>query len=150
MRKPFNKIKIVEQAMAGELTKVQIRAGIKRAQSLGFDDVAKKLADHLFQTKEFFDDGVSNEVKDRVAKGISKLKSMGIHPRRTEQMLARYGVRRTIGRIVLNAEVGKNFLALKDAGHLELTAEATVVDFYQHFHSEAVEAAKKKLSGLSW
>ena len=74
---------------------------------------------------------------DRVAKGISALKTLGHHSSRTEQILRRYGVIQALNRIAKNPNSLANFDRLKNADLLYLTAEAAILDYQDFFSAPA-------------
>jgi hypothetical protein len=142
---PFNGKQLLEAAEAGELTPTQVRQAIKRATELGLYDIARKLTEYLVQANEFAIDGASQELRERVAKGISLLKGLGYHPNRTHQKLNKKGVVITLNDIAVDMEIGDNFRRMMSAGYKDYTTEAIVRDFPEFFSKEAVNASLEKL-----
>ena len=149
MAKPsFNAKKIIDAAEAGELSNADIRKAIKRADELGLKEVVTKLSTKLVQPQAFADDNTPEALRDRVAKGVSALKTLGYHPNRTEQMLRRHGVIETLNRIAKNPNSSANFDRLKHAKMLHLTAEAIILDYQEFFSEAAIQVAKNKIENL--
>jgi hypothetical protein len=112
---------------------------------LGKTDAAAELRLHLVQSLSFAGDAAPEEVRDRVAKGVSALKSMGHSLTRTEPMLRKHGVIESLNRIAKYPEATKNFDRLCAAGLKNLTAEAVVLDFPHLFSEKAIAVARKRL-----
>jgi hypothetical protein len=143
--KPFNSAAAVADAKAGRLTGADLRKAIKRAEDLGKTEVAAELRLYTVQAFSFAGDAAPEEVRDRVAKGVSALKAMGHSLSRTTPMLKRHGVIETLNRIAKYPEATKNFDRLCAAGLKHLTAEAVVLDFQHLFSERAIAVAKKRL-----
>ncbi len=147
--KTFNSKAIIELADAGELTNAEIRKAIKRADELGLREVVGKLQTKLVQPESFANDNTPTELRDRVAKGISALKTLGYHPNRTEQMLRRHGIIETLNRIAKNQNSSENFDRLRNANMLHLTAEAIILDYKQFFSEQAINLAQLRIDSIS-
>ena len=144
-RAPFNGKKIVEAAEAGELSPQEIRQAIRKATELGLYDIARILSAYLVQSFEFPNDGAPEELKKKVAKGISLLKGLGIHPNRTEQMMKRRGVIATLNHIGTHIAISPNMKKMIAHGYYEYTTEAIILANQQFFSEEAIAASKEKL-----
>jgi len=146
--KSFNAKAIIELADAGKLTNAEIRKAIKRADELGLRDVVSKLQTKLVQPESFADDNTPDDLRDRVAKGVSALKTLGYHPNRTEQMLRKHGIIETLNRISKNTGSSTNFDRLRNANMLHLTAEAIILDYQEFFSKEAISLAQLRIDSV--
>ena len=147
--KTFNAKSIIELADAGKLTNTEIRKAIKRADELGLREVVGKLQTKLVQPESFANDNTPIDLRDRVAKGISALKTLGYHPNRTEQMLRRHGIIETLNRIAKNQNSSENFDRLRNANMLSLTAEAIILDYQEYFSEQAIALAQARIDSLN-
>lgn len=144
-RRSINLQVALEEARAGRLRSSELRKVIKAAEELGKATIAKELKLYLVESAGFAGDAAPPEVRDRVAKGISALTSMGEPLSRTKQMLKRHGIIETINRIARYRDSTKNFEKLCAANLEHLTAEAIVLDYPHLFEPRAVEVARKRL-----
>ena len=99
----------------------------------------------MVDSAAFAGDSAPDEVRERVAQGISALTARGSTLSRTRQMLKKYGVVETINRIGRNPASSKNFDLLCSANLQHLTAEAIILDFPELFDEKAIEVARKRL-----
>ena len=144
-KRVFNEREVLAEAKAGSLRGAELRKAIKIAEDFGKTSVANELKLFLVDKASFAGDDAPEEVRDRVAKGISALTTMGNSLARTRQMLKRHGVIETLNRIAKNPASTKNFDRLCAANKEHLTAEAIILDFPHLFGSKAVEVARKRL-----
>lgn len=133
---------------AGELPPQEVRRAIKRATDLGLFDVARKLTEYLVQASELANDSAPKELKERVAKGISLLKGLGVHPNRTIQMLGRRGVIATLNHIGTHIAISPNMKLMIAHGYYDYTTEAIILAYPQFFSEESISASKEKLKNL--
>jgi hypothetical protein len=144
-KRTFNENEILVEAQAGNLRGAELRKYIKIAEEFGKVSVANELKQFLVDSASFAGDDAPKEVRDRVAKGISALTTMGNSLTRTRQMLKRHGVIETLNRIAKNPASTKNFDKLCAANKEHLTAEAIILDFPHLFDSKAIQLAQKRL-----
>lgn len=144
-KRVFNENEVLAEAKAGSLRGAELRKAIKIAEEFGKSSVANELKLFLVDSASFAGDEAPDEVRDRVAKGISALTAMGNSLSRTRQMLKRHGVIETLNRIAKNPASAKNFERLCAANLENLTAEAIILDFPHLFDSKAIELAQKRL-----
>jgi len=144
-KRVFNENEVLAEAKAGSLRGAELRKAIKIAEEFGKSSVANELKLFLVDSASFAGDEAPDEVRDRVAKGISALTAMGNSLSRTRQMLKRHGVIETLNRIAKNPASTKNFERLCAANLENLTAEAIILDFPHLFDSKAIELAHKRL-----
>jgi hypothetical protein len=142
----FNLHKVLEEARAGRLVGAELRRAIKIAQEFGKQEIAEQLKLYVVPSVSFAGDAAPQEVRDRVAKGVSALKAMGEPLSRTTPMLRKYGVVGTLNRIAKNPAASKNFNKLRAAGLESFTAEAMVLDYPHLFDPKAVAVARKRLA----
>jgi hypothetical protein len=84
--KTFDKKAVITAAKAGTLTGAPLRAAIRRAGDLGLTDVEKELKMYVVSGSSFAGDLAPEEVRDRVAQGVSALTALGFPLSRTKQM----------------------------------------------------------------
>ena len=143
--KTFDSRKTLEGAKAGQLKGAELRKAIARADDLGLKVLVGELKFFLVSADAFAGDDAPEDVRDRVAKGMSALTAMGHTLSRTRQMLKRNGVIETLNRIGQYPASSKNFERLCDAGLENLTAEAIVLDHPELFSEKAVEVLRARL-----
>jgi len=141
----FNFESMLVAAQSGELTGAALKKAIKLAQDFGKSEISRKMQLCVVQSSSFAGDAAPEEVRARVAQGISALNGMGHTLSRTKQMIGRHGVIETMNRIAKYADSTKNFDRLREAGLEHLTAEAIVLDYPDLFSKEAVEYSRKRL-----
>lgn len=144
-KRVFNEKEVLAEAKAGSLRGAELRKAIKIAEEFGKASVANELKLFLVGSASFAGDDAPEEVRDRVAKGISALTTMGNSLTRTRQMLKRHGVIETLNRITKNSASTKNFDRLCAANLENLTAEAIILDFPHLFDPKAIQLAQKRL-----
>ncbi len=144
-KRTFNENEILAEAKAGGLCGAELRKSIKIAEEFGKTSVANELKQFLVDSASFAGDDAPEEVRDRVAKGISALTTMGNSLTRTRQMLKRHGVIETLNRIAENPASTKNFDKLYEANLENLTTKAIIMDFPHLFDPKAIELAQKRL-----
>lgn len=108
-KRTFNQHAILAEARAGRLVGEALRKAIKIADEMGNQTIADELKLFLVQSAGFAGDSAPPEIRERVAKGISALTSMGEPLSRTKQMLKKHGVIETINRIAKYPNATKNF-----------------------------------------
>jgi hypothetical protein len=145
LKRTFDPGAVLRAAKEGTLTGSELRKAMKTAEELGLGDTARELQLHVVQPSSFAGDAAPEEIRTRIAQGISALSAMGHSLSRTRQMLKRHGVIETINRIAKLPASTKNFEKLCAARLEHLTAEAIVLDFPQYFSSQAIEVAHKRL-----
>jgi len=143
--KTFDSRKTLEGAKAGQLKGAELRKAIARADDLGLKVLVGELKFFLVSADAFAGDDAPEDVRERVAKGMSALTAMGHTLSRTRQMLKRNGVIETLNRIGQYPASSKNFERLCDAGLENLTAEAIVLDHPELFSEKAVEVSRARL-----
>jgi len=142
----FNENEVLAEAKAGSLRGAELRKAIKIAEEFGKSSVANELKLFLVESANFAGDEAPDEVRDRVAKGISALTAMcNSLTLRTRHMRKKHGVIETLNHIAKNPASAKNFERLCAAKLEHLTAEAIIIDFPHLFDSKAVEVARKRL-----
>ena len=144
-KRTFNQQAILADARAGRLAGEALRKAIKIADEMGNNAVAAELKLFLVQPAGFAGDSAPPEIRERVAKGMSALTSMGEPLSRTKQMLKKHGVIETINRIAKYPNATKNFDKLCEAGLESLTAEAIVLEYPDLFSPQALEVARRRL-----
>lgn len=144
-KRTFDPGAVLRTAKEGTLKGSELRKAIKTAEELGLADVARELQLYIVQPASFAGDAAPEEIRARIARGISALSSMGNSLSRTRQMLKKHGVIETINRISKHVASTKNFAKLCEAGLEHLTAEAIVLDFPEYFSKQAIETARKRL-----
>lgn len=144
-RRTFNPDAALLDAKAGRLRGSELRKAIKVAEEFGKTAVASELRLYLVESASFAGDDAPQEVRDRVAQGISALTAMGHPLSRTRQMLKKHGVIETMNRIARYPDSSKNFERLCEAKLEHLTAEAIILDFPDLFDAKAVAMARKRL-----
>ena len=135
----------LSDARGGRLRGTALRKAIKLAEEFGKTAAADELRLYLIDPESFAGDAAPDDVKRRVAQGMSALRAMGHRLSRTEQMLKQHGVIGTINRIGVNHKASDNFERLRRANLVHLTAEAIVLDYPDLFDSKAIEIARKRL-----
>ncbi len=148
MAKPartFSAAAVLSSARAGTLTGAALRRAIKTAEEFGLADVVRQLRFCTVSPASFAADAAPEEVRDRVARGMSALSAMGHSLSRTRQMLKKYGAVETLNRIAQYPESTRNFERLREAGLEDLTAEAIVLDYPQLFSEQAITVAHERL-----
>lgn len=148
MAKPvrtFSAAAVLSSARAGTLTGAALRRAIKTAEEFGLAEVVRELRFCTVSPASFAVDDAPQEVRDRVARGVSALSAMGHSLARTRQMLKKYGTIETLNRIAEYPESNKNFERLRGAGLEELTAEAIVLDYPTLFNDQAINVAHERL-----
>jgi len=142
----FDAARCLAEARAGKLSAAQVRKAIAQAEQFGNVPVAKELALYVVSATAFAGDEAPQEVRDRVARGVSVLIDRGEPLSRTRQMFKRHGVVETLNRIARYPAASKNFDTLCNAGFVHLTAEAIVLDFPKLFSQAAVQVAQRRLA----
>ena|SRR5579859_4859990 len=144
--KTFDSRKILEAAKSGLLKGAELRKAITRADDLGLKALVGELTFFLVSADAFAGDNAPNEVRERVAKGLSVLTGMGRTLSKTRQMLKKNGVIETLNRIGQYPASSTNFERLRDAGLENLTAEAIVLDYPELFSEKTVEVSRARLN----
>lgn len=144
-RRTFNPQAVLADAKSGQLTGAALQRAIKIAEEFGNVQAADQLRLYVVSSKAFAGDAAPQEVRDRVAMGVSALTAMGEPLSRTKQMLRRHGVIGTLNRIAQYPDATKNFDRLRAAGKEQFTAEAIVLDYPDLFDAAAVTVARKRL-----
>lgn len=142
----YNFGKLLTQAQQGGINKKELKKIIKAAQDFGFNSIAEQFQLYVYQPANIATDQAPVAVLERVAQGISYLNAQGIPLTRTKQMLKRHGVIETIHRITADAKPSKNLETLANSHHLDLSAEAIVLDHPELFSEKVLTLAKMKLS----
>jgi len=143
--KVFDPRAVLEAAKAGRLKGAELRKAIKRADELGMKAVVQALQLYLVSPEAFAGDAAPQEVRDRVAQGVSALNAMGHSLSRTIPMFKKHGVIETLNRLASKTVATDNFDRLTAAGLQHLTAEAIVLDYPDLFSLKAVEVAQRRL-----
>jgi hypothetical protein len=144
-RRVINAANLLDDARAGILKGAPLRRAITTCEEFGNKSVAAELRLYLVSSHSFAGDDAPEEIRDRVAKGISALVARGRTLTRTRQMLQRHGVIETINRIAKYPASSSNFELLKSEGLEHLTAEAIVVDYPEFFSPRALDISRKRL-----
>ncbi|AHI72891.1 restriction endonuclease-like protein [Burkholderia pseudomallei] len=82
-----------------------------------------------------------------LTKAVEAEEQAGIDYRKFERLLSSQGSKEAVGRLISRADYSSGFLKLLDAGRIDLTVEALVIEseWNTHFSSSLREHARKKL-----
>jgi hypothetical protein len=141
----FSAAAVLAAARAGTLTGAALRRTIKTAEDFGLAEVVRELKFCTVNPASFARDAAPDEVRDRVARGISALTAMGHSLSRTKQMLKNNGVVATLERFAQQTDSVRNCERLRDAGLEDLTAEAIILDYPDLFSEQAKDRARERL-----
>ncbi|MFI5024811.1 MAG: hypothetical protein ACHQRJ_24570 [Alphaproteobacteria bacterium] len=136
--------------LSNEWNKDKLRNWMANARRLGREDVYQDAFRQLCRTEgRNIDDpleaefaGVMRALEEALTEESGRTKRLN----RTRQKLGRVGVRQTLADLALKPKPSSGFLKLVEFNMADMSAEALILKYQEHFEQDVIAAARRRLN----